>query len=130
MYLGSIGSWYLLEEMLAFFAFVRTNSPAARFLFISQMNPQTILLAAERQGIPKEALSVVAAEREEVPRLLATADFGLFFIKPCFSKQASSPTKLGEMLAMGLPVIANGGVGDLDDFFAEKSGGNAGEQLR
>ncbi len=36
------------------------------------------------------------------------------FIKPCRSKAASSPTKVGEYLAAGLPVIANAGIGDLD----------------
>jgi len=41
----------------------------------------------------------------------------MFFIKPVYSKQASSPTKLAEILGMGIPVIANAGVGDLDDLF-------------
>jgi glycosyltransferase involved in cell wall biosynthesis len=36
------------------------------------------------------------------------------FIKPCFSKLASSPTKNAEYLACGLPVIINAGVGDSD----------------
>ena len=45
---------------------------------------------------------------------MAAADVGLFFIKPVFSKTASSPTKMGEMLAVGLPIVANGGVGDVE----------------
>jgi hypothetical protein len=36
-----------------------------------------------------------------------------------FSKRASSPTKLGEMLGLGLPVIMNAGVGD-GDWIANK----------
>ena len=44
---------------------------------------------------------------------MAAADLGLFFIKPVFSKTASSPTKMGEMLAVGLPIITNAGVGDV-----------------
>ena len=54
------------------------------------------------------------ATREEVPRLLAAADLGIFLIKPVFSKTASSPTKMGEMLAVGLPIVANAGVGDVE----------------
>jgi glycosyltransferase involved in cell wall biosynthesis len=42
------------------------------------------------------------------------SDAGIFFIKPSFSKQGSSPTKLGEMLSMGIPVICNAGVGDVE----------------
>jgi hypothetical protein len=45
---------------------------------------------------------------------MAAADVGISFIKPVFSKTASSPTKVGEMLALGLPVVANAGVGDVD----------------
>jgi len=36
------------------------------------------------------------------------------FIKPCYSKQSSSPTKIAEYLAAGLPIVCNAGVGDLD----------------
>ncbi len=36
------------------------------------------------------------------------------FIKRCVSKIASSPTKNGEYLACGLPLIINAGVGDSD----------------
>jgi glycosyltransferase involved in cell wall biosynthesis len=43
----------------------------------------------------------------------------LFFIKPLFSKKGSSPTKLGELLACGIPVISNSGIGDCDKLFEE-----------
>jgi glycosyltransferase involved in cell wall biosynthesis len=36
------------------------------------------------------------------------------FIKRCVSKIASSPTKNGEYLACGLPLILNEGIGDSD----------------
>jgi len=38
----------------------------------------------------------------------------LAFIKRCVSKLASSPTKNGEYLACGLPLVINAGVGDSD----------------
>lgn len=123
VYLGSVGSWYLLEEMLGFFQYVKSRNPRAHFLLISQGEAKFILKKAAEIGLSESALSIHAAARQEIPALLQVADIGLFFIKPCFSKQASSPTKLGEMLAMGLPVIANGGVGDLDDFFAKNKVG-------
>jgi glycosyltransferase involved in cell wall biosynthesis len=123
VYLGSVGSWYLLEEMLRFFQYVRKKRPEAHFLFVSHSSAEMIRGKASEIGLPHGSLTIQSAERQEIPALLSAADIGLFFIKPCFSKQASSPTKLGEMLAMGLPVIANGGVGDLDDFFAKNKVG-------
>ncbi|HMJ07836.1 MAG TPA: glycosyltransferase, partial [Pyrinomonadaceae bacterium] len=49
---------------------------------------------------------------DEISSYLAVADAAVSFIKPCYSKQASSPTKNAEYLACGLPIIANDGVGD------------------
>ena len=51
----------------------------------------------------------------EVPENLAAADFAFCFIKPGYSKMSSSPTKIGEFLASGLPVLCNAGIGDTDD---------------
>jgi glycosyltransferase involved in cell wall biosynthesis len=38
----------------------------------------------------------------------------LFFIRPTYSKLASSPTKQAEIMAMGVPLVCNAGVGDTD----------------
>lgn len=51
--------------------------------------------------------------------LMARMDAAVFFIKPVFSKQASAPTKLGELLGCGVPVLANTGVGDMATILAE-----------
>lgn len=123
VYLGSVGSWYMLEEMLGFFQYVSRSQPKAHFLFISHSPADLIREKANELDLSEDTFTVKASSRKEIPALLRVADIGLLFIKPCFSKQASSPTKLGEMLAMGLPIIANGGVGDLDDFFAKNEVG-------
>lgn len=118
-YLGSIGTWYMLDDMLRFFARLLLQKPEARFLFITPDSPQFIRHRAASLGIPPRKIDIRSAERSEVPALLAQSQFSLFFIKPCFSKKASSPTKMGEVLAMGLPVICNAGVGDTD-YIVEK----------
>jgi hypothetical protein len=58
-----------------------------------------------------------------VAKLAAAADYALFFIQPVFSKKASSPTKMGEFLALELPMVTNGGVGDVDKLMEETGGG-------
>ena len=50
----------------------------------------------------------------EVPHYVAAFDLSVFFIKASYSKKASSPTKQGEIMAMGTPLICNAGVGDTD----------------
>lgn len=114
LYLGSLGSWYMLDEMLDFFRVYASRHPDACLLFVTPDDPQPIREAAAARDVDPDRLTILAASREEVPGLMAAADLGIFFIKPVFSKTASSPTKMGEMLAVGLPIVANKGVGDVE----------------
>jgi glycosyltransferase involved in cell wall biosynthesis len=60
----------------------------------------------------------------EVSGYLSASDVGIAFYKPTFSRLATSPVKVSEYLACGLPVIVNAGVGDSDTFVAaQKVGG-------
>jgi glycosyltransferase involved in cell wall biosynthesis len=102
-----------------FFKRLLLQKPEARFLFITPDQPQLILQAAAALNIPVSKFIIQKAERKEVPLLLAQSHVSIFFIKPCFSKKASSPTKMGEILSMGIPVICNAGVGDTD-YLVEK----------
>jgi glycosyltransferase involved in cell wall biosynthesis len=113
-YLGAIGTWYMLEEMLDFYRRLLLKIPGAKFLFITAEDPAVIFEKAAAKGITGECLLVRRAERAEVPLYIALSDCAIFFIKPAYSKKASSPTKQGELMSMGLPVICNAGVGDTD----------------
>lgn len=113
-YLGAIGTWYMLDEMLAFFKKLLQEKPNAFFLFITTEKRQSILEKARQMDIPEESLGVYAATREEVPSALSLFDISVFFIRPTFSKAASSPTKQGEIMGMGIPLICNTGIGDTD----------------
>ncbi|WP_300974839.1 glycosyltransferase [Sphingomonas sp. LHG3406-1] len=122
-YLGSIGTWYMLDEMLDCFAVQLERDPGAVLLFVTRDAPGPIIGAARKRGISEESLRIRPASRQEVPAFLAAADYGLFFIRPTFSKQASSPVKLGELLALELPVLTNAGVGDMDRIMGEVGAG-------
>lgn len=113
-YLGSIGTWYLPNEMLDFFAELLKIKPKSKFLIITRDNPMQLMEAAQMKNIPEDKIIIRPADRNEVPTLISISNVSLFFIKPVFSKKASSPTKLAEILGMGVPVICNGGVGDID----------------
>jgi len=122
-YLGSLGGIYMLDEMLRFFVAFRERKPGARFLFITRNDPHPILAAAARLGIGADELVIRAASRDEVPCFLAAADFGIAFKRSSFSAAACSPTKLGEMLAAGIPMVVNAGVGDVDQVMADTRAG-------
>lgn len=112
-YLGSIGGWYLTAEMLQFCKLLSKRMPAAKFLFISPHRHEEIKAIAAQYEIPADRVVLKKASRLQVPLMLSLSSYSIFFIKPCYSKQSSSPTKHGEIMAMGIPVITNGGVGDV-----------------
>ena len=113
-YLGSVGTWYMLEEMLDFYEVVRKKRKM-RFLFITQDNPEIIKSKAIARGIDENELIIQASPRQDLPTIMSVAKISIFFIKPVFSKQASSPTKMGELMGLGIPIICNAGVGDVDE---------------
>ena len=79
--------------------------------------------AALKYGIDAAKIITKKASRKQVPVLLSLSGYSVFFIKPCYSKQSSSPTKHGEIMAMGIPVITNSGVGDVANIVAAFNSG-------
>lgn len=122
-YLGSIGTWYMAEEMMAFFSELITHDKHFKFLFITYEDKATFYKWADSYDIPHEKIAVYKAVREQLPSVLSLLDAAVFFIRPVFSKKASSPTKQGELLSMGIPIICNAGIGDSDTFITEEGCG-------
>lgn len=114
LYLGSLGPDYLLSPMLALFRQVLAVRPQAYFLFVAHNGEDLVATECRTQGIPEEAIRFVSAQREEVPALIGLASLSVLFIRADVSKAGCSPTKLAELFACNVPVVANSGVGDLD----------------
>jgi glycosyltransferase involved in cell wall biosynthesis len=114
VYSGSIDGWYLTESMADFFVTMRKQRHNAHFLWLTPARHERIHeLMSERRVGPSD-YTVLASAPRDVPSYLSAGDAGLAFIKRCFSKLASSPTKYAEYLGCGLPLIINEGVGDSD----------------
>ncbi len=122
-YLGSIGGWYLIDEMMRFYKILANKEPNVKFLFISPHRHEEIIAAAARSGLAREKMITRKATRQEVPLLLSLSDYSVFFIRPCYSKRSSSPTKHGEIMAMGIPLITNSGVGDVEEIVLKYDSG-------
>lgn len=115
VYSGSIGTWYLLGEMLEFYRRARRRFPDSRFLLLTRGDVAVVRQEMARRGVPAEWVIYESAEYREVPKWLTTAHVGLAFYRSGYSRMATCPTKVGEYLACGLPVVVNQGVGDLED---------------
>lgn len=113
-YIGSIGTWYMLPEMMDYFAELQKERLDAQFLFVTGESPEKLKQVAQEKGIDPSAIAVTSVLHHEVPHYISLMDASIFFIKPSYSKKASSPTKQGEIMAMGIPLICNSNVGDTD----------------
>jgi glycosyltransferase involved in cell wall biosynthesis len=113
-YLGSLGPTYMTDQMMDFFSVLLEKKPDAKFLIIANNDHQLAIAAAKRKNIDLSKIIVTKGAKEDVPYLIAMSHLSIFFVIPTFAKQACSPTKLGELLAMNVPVISNSKIGDLD----------------
>jgi glycosyltransferase involved in cell wall biosynthesis len=123
VYLGSFGGWYLTEETIEAFRILKELRPDAFALILTQSNIIDIESRLEAVGFKKADYLVTRVSPSEVPKFLNASDVAFSFIKPSYSKIASSPTKNAEYLACGLPILANDGIGDTTEQISEDGTG-------
>jgi glycosyltransferase involved in cell wall biosynthesis len=115
VYVGSFGGWYMTDEMTQFLSVAYEHDPRTFALILTQSSPEPVRERLRALGLKDDDFFVGKVAAAEVPRYLKAADASISFIKACYSKLSSSPTKIAEYLASGLPVVCNTGVGDLDE---------------
>ncbi len=113
-YVGSLGTRYMLQEMLEFFKVLKTIQSNASFLFISKSDTTEIQLICKNIGLDFNSIYITSCEYTEIPEYISIGNASIFFIITSFSGKAVSPTKQAEVMSLGLPIIANSGLGDTD----------------
>lgn len=132
MYSGSLGTWYMFDEMLNFFEHLLIKLPDAKFLILAnnifdilawlkENEFSLFLYYDENCGSTlshykniKNNIFITSVSHTEIPLYLSLATATICFIRPTFSKKGSFATKTGESWVMGKPVIINSGWGDMD----------------
>jgi glycosyltransferase involved in cell wall biosynthesis len=109
---GSVGTWYRFDLV--------ARAATVLSLPLVVMTRQEELARRILDGYPA---TVSAIAPDEVPGHLFARDVGLCLVKSSFSKVASAPTRFGEYLAAGMPVLATRGVGDMEQVIAERGVG-------
>lgn len=114
-YVGSLGSGYEGGTVRAFLSSALDRHPSAEVLIVTQSKPVPIQdLELKFPG----RIFVRSADYSDMPNLVASMSVGLSFVTPDPSKDASCPTKLGEYLACGIPVVSNRGIGDTEELIS------------
>ncbi len=123
VYSGSIGGWYLTKEMVDFFVQLLTHRVDAHFLWLTPGDPDVIHRIMSDRKIGARSYTIRKIAPSDMPSYLSAADVGIAFYKPGLSRLATSPVKLTEYLACGLPVVLNSGIGDSDEILSDSGVG-------
>lgn len=116
-YVGKLGGWYLTEQMVAFVAEAIDVIPGLRWQVWTQSDPEPLRRLVEIHGLAQRT-RIGSVSPEALASELVNVKAGISLIKPCVSKFASSPTKIAEYLAAGLPVVSTSGIGDTDSILS------------
>jgi glycosyltransferase involved in cell wall biosynthesis len=112
-YVGSVDQWYRFEPAVECFKILQKSIPDARFLIINRDNHEYIKRCLKQANIIESAYEVRSARHSQIANEIERMHASVFFIKPSFAKLASAPTKLGELLAAGVPCLTSSGIGDM-----------------
>lgn len=109
VYIGSVGTWYSLRDSASIAA-----RHGAFFLILTFGDAEFVRRECAAAGLPADRIAIRGVPRKDMAAHLSAADCALCLVKPSFSKRASSPTKIAEALACGIPVLTYPGIGDMD----------------
>lgn len=117
--LGTVLSgWFRLDWLSAFFAVSARRSPGIKFELTTRDNPDLVREAFGGSVLDRLQIAPIASGKvqEVLQGQLASV---MFYAGGEASELGRSPTRLGEVLGCGVPVVANGGVGDVASIISQ-----------
>ena len=123
-YLGSIGRMYLLDRFFHLFKLaVNVRKDCHALLITRDTSALKQLMKSHLTPELSSRVHIKSASRDEVPVFLPAMDVMTSFIFSTYARAGASPTKMAECFALGIPVIANPGVGDVKQVVDRLDGG-------
>ena len=122
-YVGSVGTFYLFDEVLKSFNALCSVKSKAKLLIINQGQHSYINNRISAILVDRARVELKSSSYDKISNEINKMNAGIFYIMPSFSKQSSSPTKMGEFLACGKPCLINSSVGDTEDIIKNEGVG-------
>jgi glycosyltransferase involved in cell wall biosynthesis len=113
-----LSGWFRTDWLAALFSAAQRRDPSAQFEVITRDDPQEVRRAIDPTGALGARMRIAARRPQEMPDAVRGHDVSVMFFTDGLSKLGSSPTRMGEILGCGLPVIANA-VGDVGRIVTE-----------
>lgn len=108
VYSGGMMKWQKIEETLILFRDFHADNPNSRLLMLT-LDASTLAQIVEQLNLKEieKAMIVKTVSMNEVPDYLNAADVAFLLRDNVIMNAVASPTKLGEYMACGLPIITN-----------------------
>ena len=106
-HLGSYDTAYSIDKILLLFSsFLKIDKNIKLFIFTNQ-NLKKIQNKVYKYNIPNNNYLICSLKKETLIKKLSHVDIGVFYANQNFSIKGSYPTKIGEFLSCGIPVLCN-----------------------
>jgi glycosyltransferase involved in cell wall biosynthesis len=118
-YLGTMAAWQCAEEMIRLVGQVQQHDPEIFFLaLIPKADHAATRERIQKHGLKQDRVLLTELPHDQIASTLRLAHAGLLLRRAHPVNQVSSPTKFGEYLAAGVPVIMTEGIGDFSQWGA------------
>ena len=118
-----LSGWFKLEMLVELFVLISEKFPNTLFEIVTKDDPEIIKTYFSEHDFDHLKLKIFSTDSEDMPLKICDHSVSVMFFNPGIGKLGSSPTRLGEILACGKPVIANAGVGDVAKILKENNVG-------
>lgn len=106
-----LSGWFRIDWLRSFLSVVVQREPELQIELTTRDQPDVLRRALGPDL--GERVHIAPADPRDVPDVLRRQTASVMFFTDGLSKLGSSPTRMGEILGCGLPVVANEGVGDV-----------------
>jgi glycosyltransferase involved in cell wall biosynthesis len=121
IYIGSIGPWHSFDLLSLFIKTVYNNFSSSKFKLIINSGAEQMKSFIQENKMDESRIILKSVPHRQIPTELTDTDIAFFFIPKQYSKIASSPTKMGEMLSAGLPIITGDKIGDVTELIEDNN---------
>lgn len=109
-YLGGLQKWQNIESIIIIFK--KLYELNGRYKLFIYTNDDRAEVCKMLKGVPSDSYQIKSLSYSEVPSHLKSLDAGFLIRSDLNLNQVSSPTKIGEYLACGVPIICTKYSGD------------------
>lgn len=115
--LGTMGTvisgWYHLDWLFLSLKTQLQKDSSSTFKIVTRDSEEILREMAKQYGLQQSKLEIMSSSPNDIASNIADLKAGLLYFTAGISKLGSAPTRMGEFLACGIPVIGNRGVGDM-----------------